>query len=326
MILRLGMQYMSKSVVKLFEHLKAEGDLLLSIEETHEQCVAAESNGPEYILDVIQKASTELVLVCIPSLDFKLDADIANLELVIQKAVGSVLGYQCVIIHGFVVRDSNGIKARPNVPMFFKCTLGVSISDHITYVKEDETEVGEAEQARQIRCFCISPIMACLLRSRAMRFTCDGIGTGVVLIQREGVIFMAPANISVVAMVHSTVSSANMEVFLKHLRRFPFRLVDFFVKAYLAPDSTESSKQLSECFAELQDNLTKLEMKCICSVLSNAPVFLDSRDKVTERIEKFYAYNVKPFRREAGKYLSFKEEEFVDRHPIGSLKRYFKDL
>ncbi|KAM0671424.1 hypothetical protein OCOL_001540 [Ordospora colligata] len=325
MILRLGAQYTSKSVVELFEHLKADEDLLLGIEEPLE-CLIAQSNDPEYVLEVMHKTDTELITVCIKSLDFKIDADITNLELVILKAVSNVLGYQCTMMHGFVVKDSNGIKTRPIIPIFFRYTLGVSVTDYITYVKEEETEVNEVEQVRLIRCFCMGPIMTCLLRSRAMRFTCDEIGTSVVLMQRDGVIFMAPSSISVVSMVHSTVSLVNMEMFLKHLRKFPFRLVDFFVNAYLEPDSAESSKRLSECFAELQDNLTKLEMKCICSILSNAPVFLDSRDKVTERIEKFYAYNAKPFRRDGGKYLSFKEEEFVDRHPIGSLKRYFKDL
>ena len=127
-------------------------------------------------------------------------------------------------------------------------------------------------------------------------------------------------------MIHKTVSSINADLFFTFLRKYSSKFIEIFIGAYQSPSSSETYRELTACFADLSGTPTRFEIKCIREIVSATPSFHDVRDEITERIEKFYIYNFKGIKKKKDGYLIYKKEMYIDRRPIGSLKRYFRDM
>ncbi|AFN82592.1 hypothetical protein EROM_021170 [Encephalitozoon romaleae SJ-2008] len=317
MIIRIEEKYASSSVREWFGCLKSDEDVLEEDEKV--------SNGlPEYRIEIKENGEGNDATISVGKLNIKHKVALDVLEDTLIEVVGSLLGYEQTILYGFTVKDSSGTKMKPVVPIFFKSTLGVQIPKRLGYLKSDNSGMPEVDEGMMIPFVSISPIIKSVLTSGTLRFSAENVK--VLLAPYNGSMFMIPNTANIIPMVRGMRSREDMGVFLKLLRSFPFKFVETFIKAYQQPSSVTVNRELSNCFSEFQNNLTKLDIKCIYKIVSSAPVFLDARDKITERVEKFYVYNARGFKRKKGQYLKCREELYIDRCPIGSLKRYFRDL
>lgn len=317
MIIKIEKKYASSSVREWFGCLKSDEDTLEEDEKV--------SNGLlEYRIEIKENAEGNDATISVGKLSIRRRVALDMLEDTLIEIVGSLLGYELTILHGFTVKDSNGRKMKPVVPIFFKSTLGVQIPKRLGYSKSDISGIPEVDEGMMIPFVSTSPVIKSLLASGALGFSAENMR--VLFAPYNGSMFMIPDTANIIPMVRGMQSRENMGLFLKLLRSFPFKFVETFIKAYQQPSSATVNRELSNCFSEFQNNLTKLDIKCIYKIVSSAPLFLDARDKITERIEKFYIYNSKGFKRKKGQYLKCREELYIDRNPIGSLKRYFRDL
>ncbi|KMV66644.1 hypothetical protein M970_021220 [Encephalitozoon cuniculi EcunIII-L] len=318
MIIRIDRKYVTSAIKEWFEHLKSLDDVLEEDEE------ARDDLATNYKIEVKENGKKDMASISIDEFDIKHDVSLDNIEETLVEVVGSLLGYRSTVIHGFTVKDLSGRKMKPVVRIFFRPALGIQVPKKLEYVKNVTGDTPEIDEGMMVRSVSISPIVRSLLNSGSLRFSAEG--TRILLTLYNGTMSMVSDTIEVFPMVHSTLSRKNMNLFLRLLRSFSFKFVETFIKAYQMPSSLEVNKELSRCFSELQNTLTKLHVKCIHKIVSNAPVFLDARDKITERIEKFYIYNAKGFKRKKTQYLRCREELHIDRSPIGSLKRYFRGV
>ncbi|AFM97873.1 hypothetical protein EHEL_021190 [Encephalitozoon hellem ATCC 50504] len=317
MIIRIEEKYVSSAVQEWFDCLKSDEDIL-------EEDSKESSKLVEYRIEIKEDAEGGFTCIYVDKLNIAHQVALDKLEYALVKVIGSLLGYESTTLHGFTVKDSSGKKMKPAIPIFFRTTLGVRIPEKLEYLKGGYTDPPEMDEGMMIPFASTSPIIKSLLASVSLRFSSES--TRVLLTLYNGSMFMMPDTADIIPMIRGMQSRESMGLFLKLLKGFPFKFVETFIRAYQQPSSPAINKELSNCFSEFQNNLTKPHIRCIYKIVSSAPVFFDARDKITERIEKFYIYNAKGFKRKRGQYLKCREELYIDRNPIGSLLRYFKDL
>lgn len=321
MIIRVDPRHVDDCAKAWFELLKVEGDVL-------ELSTPQRSHSlDEYEVRVSEGPEADRVSISVEEVGIRHEVPAKMASEALVDVFGSLLGYGAASLHGFTVRDSSGRKTKPTIRVFFRSVLGIRIPRELGHLKDDAADVPEVDESRMVPFVTTSPIIRSLLNSGPLAFSSED--TVVLLMLYNGVPVMVSDGVEVLPTVRATVSRANMAPFLALLKKFPFKFIDVFTKAYLMPSSAAINKELSNCFAEFQGSLTRAHARCICQIVSSAPVFLDARDKVTERIAKFYMYNGRGFRRrknESGGYLEPREEVHIDRAPIGSLKRYAQDL
>ncbi|ADM11119.1 uncharacterized protein Eint_021220 [Encephalitozoon intestinalis ATCC 50506] len=318
MIIRIDRKHISSSIEEWFQLLKSNND---SLEDGK---TSGCDPSMEYEIEVKESIGKKIALVTVNRVGIKHEVSLDKIEETLLEVVGTLLGHELVVIHGFTVKDQSGEKTKPIIPIFFRSTLGIQIPKRMGYLKNDGAGIPEIDESMMVPFVHTSPILKSLLNSRPLRFSGEGVKA--LLVLYNGSTFIIPDTARIIPMIRGMLSREKMGEFLKLLKKFPFKFVETFIKAYMQPSSLEVNKELSGCFSEFQNNLTKLHIKCIHKIVSNAPVFLDARDKITERIEKFYIYNAKGFKRKRGEYLKCREELYIDKNPIGSLKRYFRDL
>lgn len=317
MLIRMDSKFIDDSVVECFNSLRSEGDSLV---EAAAEAGMDVSETCSIAIEVAVEDDSALISVGTLGLEYKVSVD--EVKDTLLDTIGLVLGYQRCVLQGFTAKSPSGDKLRPKVPVFVKSTLGFKVPETLEYMRKQEANPVEVIEDRLVPFVSNDPIIRSILAG-PLRFSSDGIE--VLLVRTEDGMYMMPNTMETLPMVQRTVGSMNLDIFLTHLERYTFGFVRVFIDAYRSPLSTKTDDSLTECFVELRDNHSRVEMECIREIVSSAPVFLDDRDGITRRIEQFYVRNYKGDRGKATGYLSYRKETNIDRSPIGSLKRYLED-
>lgn len=317
MIIRIDRRFVDDSVRECFNSLRLKRDIL--VETGGEEKVSVEA---DYYIS-IEPVGNNLLLLSVDVLELEYRVPAGEIKDVLLRVLGLILGYQTVILQGFTVKNSNGNKTSPRIPVFVKSVVGFVAPDVLEYFRERDREMPNITEGILLPLVSMSPVVRSILE-RPLKFVSNDVE--VTLTFHKGKMYMIPSRMEVIPTVLSTVSLANLDTFILMLEKHTFGFVDTFIKAYRQPSSDKVTEELILCLLDMCENHTDAEMECIRDVISAAPVFMNARDGVTERIRRFYVHNSKGTKRESDGYLVCRNVTHIDRRPIGSLKEYSEGM
>lgn len=315
MIIQIDSAFVDDAARNMFELLRSDQDIL--VDRNH-----GDNPMPSHLIET-ESLENGMVSVAVRPFGLRYEVSEEEAKEKVLDVVGMLLGYQRTVLHGFTVMSSGGCRTKPRVSVFVRSLLGFHVPEAMEYVKSKDIETPAVPEDRSAQFVSASPVIQSLLSRGPLKFSHGD--REAVFVACEGRMYMVLDSIETMPMIYRTVSSANADLFLGFVKTFGrFGFVDTIIKAYQSPLSERTRRSLKVCFVDLRAKPKKAELGCIREIVSAAPVFLDARDRVTEKLEKFYSYSSKGYSSKKTGYLSCRTEECIDRMPLGSLKRHFR--
>lgn len=197
------------------------------------------------------------------------------------QIIAGCLGFSLCMLFGMNVKDSDGNKQRPEIPIYIRNAFGSNAPSRLEYTKEKLVPARTDSQAALEFRTC-SPIMHSLLASTSLYFKTSG---GVYCLSTAQTGFsMAFCKVQMIPVCDMLTATTVQNDVLQHIcaESMPFSK---HLWTILSGVGTESD--IKAFFRKLSKGLKGAEYNHLCEIVERAPIFYDARGAFIANLENF---------------------------------------